>query len=160
MWLLHLLPSSFLLWIINILLVVGISGILLGFFIKFIPLVNQYRLPIQIASILIFCLGLYWKGGYSVEQDWRQKVDELQAKVDDSEKVSIKINTVIKKVYVDRVKVIKQDRVVIQDRIVEIAKEIDKECKVPQSAIAILNDAAKSSKATVIVGPLGKDEKQ
>ena len=159
MWLLHLLPSSFLLWIINILLVVGIIGIMLGFLIKFIPFVNEYRIPIQIASIIVFCLGLYWKGGYSVEQDWRKRVDELEAKVDESEKKSTEINTVIKKVYVTKTKIIKQDRIVIQDRIVKEAVEINKDCKVSPKAIAILNDAAKPTRATVEVGPLIKEDK-
>ena len=160
MWLLHLLPSSFLLWIINILLVVGLIGIMLGFLIKFIPLVNKYRLPIQIASILIFCTGLYWKGGYSVELDWRQKVDELQAKIDESEKKSATVNTVIKKVFVDRVKVITEQKIITQDKIVEVAKLIDKECLITPETVNILNGAARGVKATIEVEPLKRDEKQ
>lgn len=160
MWLLHLLPSSFLLWVINILLIVGISGILLGFFIKFIPLVNKYRLPLQIASILIFCLGLYWKGGYSVEQDWRERVEAMEAQIADSEKKSTKANTVIKKVFVDRIKVVKEQQIVTRDKIVEVAKLIDKECVITPETISILNNAAHSTKAIIIVEPLKKDEKQ
>jgi hypothetical protein len=40
------------------------------------------------------------------------------------------------------------------------AAVIDKNCKVPPEAISILNEAAKSTKATVTVEPLKKDEKQ
>ena len=160
MWILHLLPSSFLLWIINLLLTVGLLGLLVGFFIRFIPTVNIYRIPILIASTIIFCIGLYWKGGYSVEQDWRQRVEYLEAKVSEAEKQSVKTNTVIKKVYVDRVKVIKQDVVVVQEKIREIEKLIDQDCRVAPEAVQLLNQAAKNKKAIIEVEPLKKKDEQ
>ena len=160
MFLLHLLPSSFLLWIINVLLAVGLIGLLVGFFIRFIPFINIYRTPILIASTIIFCIGLYWKGGYSVEQDWRQRVEYLEAKVSEAEKQSVKTNTVIKKVYVDRVKVIKQDVVVVQEKIREIEKLIDQDCRVAPEAVQLLNQAAKNKKAIIEVEPLKKKDEQ
>ena len=159
MWILHLLPISFLLWIINGLLFIGAAGLIVGFFTKFIPFINIYRTPILIASVIIFCTGLYWKGGYSVEQDWRERVEAMEAKVAESEAKSNKVNKVIHKVYVDRVKVIKQDVVVIQEKIKEISNTIDKDCKVPAEAVKLLNQAAKN-KPVVEVEPLKKDEKQ
>jgi hypothetical protein len=159
MWILHLLPISFLLWIINGLLFIGAAGLIVGFFTKFIPFINIYRTPILIASVIIFCTGLYWKGGYSVEQDWRERVEAMEAKVAESEAKSKKVNKVIQKVYVDRVKVIKQDVVVIQEKIKEISNTIDKDCKVPAEAVKLLNQAAKN-KPVVEVEPLKKDEKQ
>lgn len=159
MWILHLLPISFLLWIINGLLFIGAAGLIVGFFTKFIPFINIYRTPILIASVIIFCTGLYWKGGYSVEQDWRERVEAMEAKVAESEEKSKKVNKVIQKVYVDRVKVIKQDVVVIQEKIREVSNTIDKDCKVPAEAVKLLNQAAKN-KPVVEVEPLKKDEKQ
>ena len=159
MWILHLLPISFLLWIINGLLFIGAAGLIVGFFTKFIPFINIYRTPILIASVIIFCTGLYWKGGYSVEQDWRERVAAMEAKVAESEVKSKKVNRVIQKVYVDRVKVIKQDVVVIQEKIKEVSNTIDKDCKVPAEAVKLLNQAAKN-KPVVEVEPLKKDEKQ
>jgi hypothetical protein len=160
MWILHLLPISFLLWIINGLLFIGAAGLIVGFFTKFIPFINIYRTPILIASVIIFCTGLYWKGGYSVEQDWRERVEAMEAKVAESEKQSVKTNTVIKKVYIDRVKIVKQDVVVVQEKIKEVEKLIDKDCKIAPEAIQLLNQAARPRKGTVEVEPLKKDEKQ
>jgi hypothetical protein len=84
----------------------------------------------------------------------------MEAKVAESEAKSKKVNTVIKKVYLDRVKVVKQDVVVIQEKIREVSNTIDKDCRVPPEAVNLLNQAAKSKKATVEVEPLKKDEKQ
>lgn len=159
MWLLHLLPTSLILWIVYLLLGVGAAGIVLGFFIRFIPFVNIYRTPIQIVSIILFCAGVYWYGGYTTEMIWREEVARLEEQVKIAEAKSAKVNTVIKKVYVDRVKTITKDKVIIQDRIVKEKELIDRDCRVPPEAINILNQAARPRQGTVEVGPLQKDEK-
>ena len=159
MWLLHLLPTSLILWIVNIAMIAGAIGILASFFIKFIPFINIYRTPIQIVSIIVFCTGIYWYGGYTTEMIWRDEVAKMEAKVAESEAKSKKVNTVIKKVYLDRVKVVKQDVVVIQEKIREVSNVIDKDCKVSPEAVNLLNQAARR-KPTVEVEPLKKDDKQ
>ena len=159
MWLLHLLPTSLILWIVNIAMIGGLIGILVSFFIKFIPFINIYRTPIQIISIIIFCSGIYWYGGYTTEMLWRDEVAKMEAKVAESEEKSKKVNRVIQKVYVDRVKIVKQDVVVIQEKIREVSNAIDKDCKVSPEAVKLLNQAAKN-KPVVEVEPLKKDEKQ
>jgi hypothetical protein len=160
MWLLHLLPESLILIIVYALMGLGALGIILGFFIRFIPWVNIYRTPLLIVSILLFCSGVYWYGGYTTEMLWREEVARLEEKVAESEKQSVKTNTVIKKVYLDRVKIVKQDVVVVQEKIKEVEKLIDKDCRVAPEAIQLLNEAARPRKGTVEVGPLQKDEKQ
>ena len=47
---------------------------------------------------------------------------------------------------VEKIKVVKEVQVVNRDRIVKQKEYIDKECKVPQIAIDIHNDAAKNRK--------------
>ena len=163
MWLLHLLPDSLILFIVYALMGLGALGIIAGFFIKFIPWINIYRTPIQIVSIVLFCSGVYWYGGYTTEMIWRDEVAKLEEQVREAEAKSAKTNTVIKKVYVDRVKVVKRDVVVVQEKIKEIEKLMDKECRVAPEAINLLNEAARPRKGTVEVGPLQplpKDEKQ
>jgi len=159
MWLLHLLPTSLILWIVNIAMIAGLAGILISYFIRFIPFINIYRTPIQIISIIVFCSGIYWYGGYSTEMIWRDEVAKLEEQVKESEAKSKKVNTVIKKVYLDRVKVVKQDVVVIQEKIREVSNTIDRDCKVSPEAVNLLNQAARR-KPVVEVEPLKKDDKQ
>lgn len=108
MWLLHLLPDSLILYITYAMLAIGFAGIILGFFLGKIPLVSQYRLPIQIVSIILFCSGLYWYGGYSTEMAWRARVAEMEEKVREAEKKSQAANTEIQKRIVERTKLIKE----------------------------------------------------
>jgi len=108
MWLLHLLPDSLILYITYAMLAVGLAGIILGFFLGKIPFVSQYRLPIQIVSIILFCSGLYWYGGYSTEMMWRERVAEMEAKVAEAEKKSQAANEEIQQRIVERTKLIKE----------------------------------------------------
>ena len=143
MFLLHLLPDAFLIWIINLLLVGGLIGIVVGFFGSKLPFVSTYARMIQIASIILFCIGLYWKGGYSVEADWRERVAEMEAKIKVSEEKSKEINTVIETKYKDRVKKIIETREVIVEKIKINEKIIDAKCEIDPMVISILNEAAK-----------------
>jgi hypothetical protein len=108
MWLLHLLPDSLILYITYAMLAVGLAGIIVGFFLGKIPFVSQYKLPIQIVSIILFCSGLYWYGGYSTEMAWRERVAEMEAKVAEAEKKSDAANAEIQKRIVERTKLIKE----------------------------------------------------
>lgn len=108
MWLLHLLPDSLILYITYAMLAVGLAGIIVGFFLGKIPFVSQYKLPIQIVSIILFCGGLYWYGGYSTEMAWRERVAEMEAKVAEAEKKSDAANAEIQKRIVERTKLIKE----------------------------------------------------
>jgi len=155
MFILHYLPDFLILWVVNLLLIAGVLVTIAGWFINAVPFINKYKLPLQIAGVLLLVCGVYFKGGYAIEMEWRERVKELEDKIVKSEEQSKKINTVIKKVYLTKVKVIRKDRVVIQDRIIKDAVEIDKECKVSPKVISILNDAARSSSAI----PLAEDKK-
>ena len=159
MWILHFLPDGFILFIVYAVLCVGSVLTAASYLIRWIPGISAYKLPMRIAGILLLICGVYFYGGYSTEMIWRERVAEMEAKVAEAEKKSAKVNTVIKKVYVDRVRRVTEQKVVIQDRIVKEKEIIDKDCRVPPEAINILNSAARGPKATVEVGPLQKDEK-
>ena len=143
MWMMHLLPDSFLIWIINLLLVGGLVGIVVGFFGSKIPFVSTYARIIQIASIILFCIGVYWKGGYSVEADWRQRVAELEEKIKDAEEKSRQTNVIIETKYRDRVKTITETRERVVEKIKEREKVINAKCELDPSVISILNEASK-----------------
>ena len=108
MWLLHLLPDSLILYITYAMLLVGLAGIILGFFLSKLPFVGQYKLPIQIVSIILFCSGLYWYGGYSTEMAWRERVAEMEAKVAAAEAKSKQLNSELEAKTVERTKLIRE----------------------------------------------------
>jgi len=146
MWMLAFIPDAFLAWVINTILITGIVGFLASFFfgyvVRWLPSIAPYHLLIQVVSIVLLVAGVYFKGGYSVEMEWRAKVAELESKVAVAEQKSKEVNTQIQTVYVDRVKVVKEKQIVIQEKLKTVEVKIDANCKVVPEAIDILNDAA------------------
>lgn len=143
MFLLHFLPDGFLQLVINIVLLSGVVLTGIGFFlVGFIPGLRNYKTLIQIIGVVLLALGIYWKGGYGVEMEWRAKVAELQAKVAAAEAKSKEVNTVIETKVVTKVKHIKDTQIKIRKEIIEKEKLINGECVVPTEAIEILNKAA------------------
>ncbi len=135
MWLLHLLPDSLILYITYAMLALGFAGIILGFFLGKIPFVSQYKLPIQIVSIIVFCSGLYWYGGYSAEMAWRERVAEMEEKVRQAEIKSDAANKEIQARIVEKTKAIREKGKIqieyinrlVEGKTVEIVKDMSEE---------------------------------
>jgi len=148
MWILHLLPDAFINWIVNIILIAGAVTTVAGFFVRFIPFVNTYRTPVQIAGILLLITGVYFEGGYSTEMAWRERVREAEAKVAQAEKLSAETNTKIITKFVKKTRVIHdrgQDIVNYID--IEVVKNQEvirfvENCPIPSVIISTHNAAA------------------
>jgi len=146
MWLLSLLPDSLLYFAIVVILFSGIAMFAFSFFLNLFPAAKPYRLAIQATGSILAISGVYFFGAYSTEMKWRERVRELEAKVAVAEQQSKETNTAIQKVYVDRVKVVTDTKIVVQEKIIKEAAKMDVKCEVIPEAITIINDAAKSPK--------------
>ncbi len=148
MFILHLLPDTVILWVCNGLLLVGIALTVLAFFIKSIPFINQYRIPAQILGIALLVSGVYFRGGYAVEQEWRERVALVQAKVAAAEQLSKEETIKIVEKVVEKTKI-------VRTRGTDIIKYVDREvvkydvkfapggvCEIPQEFITAYNRAA------------------
>jgi len=146
MWMLSFLPDTFLIWVINIILLVGLGGIivttLFKFVIKFFPVIIPYRTLIQVISLVLLVLGVYLRGGYDTEMNWRAKVKEAEDKVAIAEQQAKDANSKIKTVVVEKVKIVKDTKIVIQEKLKTVEVKIDANCRVVPEAISILNEAA------------------
>jgi energy-coupling factor transporter transmembrane protein EcfT len=152
MWILHFLPDAVILWICNIVLLAGILLTVTAFFIRRIPVINQYRIPAQVLGIALLVLGVYWRGGYAIEMEWRERVAEVEARVAAAEAKSAEENVKIVTKVVTKTQV-------IRTRGETITKYIDREivkydekfarggmCEIPQEFIKAHNSAAEAPK--------------
>lgn len=151
MWVLSFLPDSFLIYIINVILIVGAVGSFLFFFVlhrilRWFPALSPYYLLLQVASAVLLVAGIYFKGGYSTEMQWREKVKIAEERARLAEEQASKKNIEIQTKVVEKIKVVKDTQYVIQEKIKEVEKIIDKDCKVAPEAIDIHNSAAKNRK--------------
>ena len=148
MWILHLLPDAFINWIVNIILIAGAVTTVAGFFVKFIPFVNTYRIPVQIAGIVLLTTGVYFQGGYSTEMAWRERVREVEAKLVLAEKQSAEVNTEIVTRVVTQTKIVRErgdniikyvDREVVKNQ--EVIRFVEN-CPIPDVIVNTHNAAA------------------
>ena len=144
MWMISLIPLGVLHWIINIALIAGVTGVCAAWIGKWIPFYGQYAAILKPIGILLLCVGLFFKGGYTTEEAWRAKIADLESKVKVSEEKSKEANIALDKSIKEKTNAIKQAEAAIKDRIKKDAAKIDAECKVAPEAIKDLNDAAKN----------------
>jgi len=143
MWMLSFVPDAVLHLVVFGIMITGIGIYALSFFTRFIPPLIPYSGIARIVGTILMISGVYFYGSYATEMSWRNKVSELETKVAASEAESKKTNIQIQKVYIDKVKIVKETQVVIQERIKEVVKRIDSQCTVDTEVINILNEAAK-----------------
>ena len=141
-----LLPDSLVIWCIHLLTLAGLLGYLAASFLGRIPVISSYATPIKIVSIVALVAGVYFEGSSSNEQAWRQRVAELESQVKMAEIKAEKTNEQVRIEYRDRVKVVHDTQVVVQEKIKEVEKVIDAKCEVDPSAIDILNRAAQGGR--------------
>ena len=121
-----------------------------GFFAHRIPLVWQYQLPFKVLGIALLVAGVYFRGGYAVEQQWRERVAEVEQKLQAAEAESAKENVRIQERVVKKTEYITrrgQDIIQYVDR--EIVRYDTKfapggQCEIPREFIKALNQAAEA----------------
>lgn len=150
MWLLHFFPDSLLAWFVNLTLFLGVVGFAASFFFGYVarvlPQLIPYRMILQIASIVLLVAGVYFKGGQASEMQWRERVRELEAKVAVAEQQSKEANTALEAKTKEKVQVIREKQIVVQEKIKTVQVQIDSQCKITTQTLDILNDAAKGIK--------------
>ena len=137
MWILSYLPT----WIFYAITVIGILGLISSYVLGMIPLITQFKLPLQILSVVIIAFGVFIIGGVENELSWQAKVKELEAQVAVATAKSNETNTKIQYKVVTKIQVVKEQVEVVKKEI-EIQKEfINADCKVNPTAIDLYNKA-------------------
>lgn len=144
MWILHFLPDAVILWFCNILLLTGIVAVVAGFFAHRIPLIWQYQLPFKVLGIALLTLGVYFRGGYSVEQQWRERVAEVEARVAQAQEQANNANKKLETAGKEKVKIIREKGVVVKQYIDREVTKYDSTCVIPNSVVKAHNAAAKN----------------
>jgi len=143
MWLLHLLPDSILLFVVNFLIAAGILSFLLSFFVvDRIPTLQAHAKLLKIISVILLVFAVYVKGGHSVETIWRAKVAELEKKVAVAEEKAKQINVVVEEKIIYKDKLIKQKaKTIIKYVDRPVIVEHEKQCPTPKDVFIIHNEA-------------------
>ena len=148
MWILHFLPDAVILWFCNILLLVGLVLAIAGLFAHRIPLIWQYQLPFKVLGIALLTLGVYFRGGYAVEEQWRERVKEVEARVAQAEAQARQANEQLDRKSAEKTKAVKTREVVVRQYIDREVVKYDTKfapggvCEIPREFVKAHNDAA------------------
>ena len=141
---LYFLPS----WYTHAVPVLGIVLILISMFLKVIPFISTYYIPLIIIGLVTLLFGIFFEGVMYSGKDLHEKIKELEAKVAAAEAKSAVVNTKIVEKIITKQKVVKE-------RGADIIKYVDKEiikydvkfapggqCEIAKEFITIHNKAA------------------
>jgi hypothetical protein len=148
MWILEWLPN----WVFYAVFFAGLLGLVATYFLKFIPFLSTYQIPIQVLSVLALCFGTYMAGAISDNDAWLAKVKDVEVKVAEVQVLSAKENVRIVERVVNKIEIVK-----IQGE--EVIKYVDREvvkydtkfapggvCEIPKEFVIAHNNAAKEPK--------------
>jgi hypothetical protein len=138
-WMLSLLPESWIEFITYAIVATGVTLYILSKLVAWIPLIKNYKLPLELVGLLLYGIGAFYAGGYGIEKIWRERVAEVEKKVQELEgrqaEVVIKIETKV----VTKIKTVTQIKEVIKKEIEYREKEINANCDISPAAIEMFN---------------------
>ena len=148
MWILSFFPD----WIFHAIVVAGLLAVIVGTFLKSIPIINKYALLLKIVGYFVLAFGIFLEGGIHTERIWQARVKEVEAKLAIAEQQSKEENVKIVNKVVTKTQIIRtrgNDIVKYVDR--EIIKYDTKfapggQCEIPKEFIKAINDAAEAPK--------------
>ena len=149
MFILHLLPDSLLSFIVDAVLLAGVLSTLLTCFllkhvIRLIPALSPHVKIAQIISVLLLLSGVYFKGGYSSEMAWRERVTEMEARVAAAEQQSQTANVVIDKKGTEKIRIIREKGEIIKQYVDREITKYDNTCVIPNEVVRAHNAAARN----------------
>lgn len=149
MWLLHFLPDAFLAFVVNAVLIAGVVATVLTCFllkhlIRLVPTLAPHIKIAQIASIVVLLSGVYFKGGYSSEMAWRERVAEMQARVAAAEEESKTANEKIEVKGKEKIKIIREKGLIIKQYVDREITKYDNTCVIPNEVVRAHNAAAEN----------------
>ena len=137
MWLLNWLPD----FVIHLMVIAGVLGIIASWFFGFMPFISQYKLPIQIISILVLVFGIWIEGANSNNNSWLLKVKELEVKLAQAETQSAQVNTILVEKILEKDKTIKDNKNEIKTA---INKYVSDECRLSNAAVILYNSSSQN----------------
>lgn len=139
LWLLN----SWISYIVHAALIVGVVGTFFGSILNKIPFVNTYAAIIKAIAMPLLVVAIFAEGYLYASKSWIEEAKKFEEKVKIAEQQSKEANSKLSKELATKNKEIKQQQVIIQEKIKEVQVKVNAECKVAPEAIKILNDAAK-----------------
>jgi hypothetical protein len=145
MWILNWLPD----FVFHLMLLVGVLGLVAGFFLNSIPFFGTNAQAIQVAAILLTVVAVWYEGGIAKDAEYKDRIATMELKISKAETQAVEANARLAEQMLKEQARIKDITESNKKRLQELAGQLNKQCSVNQGVIDILNDAAKNRKEIV-----------
>ena len=138
-WMLQLIPDSLFVWITYLLFAAGVALYVASKLVSWIPLMGQYRLPVELVGVVALVIAAYFYGGIS----YREQIAEMKQQIKVAEEKSQQVNTVIETKIIEKVKVVKQNVYITREIVRDTAgRQLDAQCSLPRSTVSLHDSAS------------------
>ena len=147
-WMINLIPDSFFIWITYLLFGLGVALYLVSKLVVWIPLIAQYKFPVELLGVILLTVGAYLFGSHNNDMAWKSRIKELEQQVKIAEEKSQQVNTIVQTKVITKVKVVKQNVYVNREIIREVVgRQLDASCTLPVSTVVLHNSASRNEVA-------------
>ena len=146
-WLINHIPD----YVIHIMVIIGLMGIIAGFLLGVMPIINQYKLPIQIISIIILVFAVYSEGSIANNKEWQSKVREQEQKVAIAEQQSADLNEKLQQELKNKTNIIWEKN---NETKKEIITYVHDECKLSNVAVSLHDSSSQNQLPDSSIGTI------
>jgi hypothetical protein len=139
MWILNWLPD----FVFHLMLLVGVLAIGASFVLTFVPFVSQYRLPIQVAGIVLTVVAVWYEGGIAKDAEYRERIAAMELKISRAETAAAEANTKLAEQILKENARIREITEANKRRLQELSGQLNQQCTVNQAVIDVLNNATR-----------------
>lgn len=138
MWLLNFIPN----WMFHICFFAGLLAFAASYLLTFVPFISTYKTPIQAAAVVVLVFSVFMEGAISNNGAWQLKVAEAEKRALVAEAKAAEENVKIVTKVVEKIKVVQDNKILVDKQIAAKANAMDAQCVVIPDALDILNLAA------------------
>ena len=137
-WILTFVPT----FVFNLALIVGVVGLLVSVVAGRVPFISQYKLPIQLLSLALTIVAVFFQGALAYKHSVALEVAELKLKLQKAETKSVETNVEIVEKIVTDTQVIREKGKTITEYVDREIVKYDNFCELPAEVINAHNMAA------------------
>jgi hypothetical protein len=137
-WILTFVPT----FVFHLALIAGLVGLLVAAFLGAIPIISQYKLPIQIVAFALTIGAVFFQGALAYKHSVAVEVAELKLRLKNAELKSAQTNTEIVEKIVNDTQVIREKGATITEYVDREIVKYDNQCELPLEVINAHNMAA------------------
>ena len=135
--------STWVTYIVHAALIAGVIGTFFGSIVARIPIINSYGAIVKTIALPLLIIAIFAEGYLFASKSWIEEAKKFEAKVKVAEQQAKDVNIKLGQALTDKNNSVKQQQVVIQEKIKEVQVKVNAECKISPEVVKLLNDAAK-----------------